>query len=168
VCSSDLKGVPTLVDEAYIEFSDIISCGSLLDKYSNLFITRTFSKALGSAGIRAGVIIGSEEGIDRLMQFRPMYEINSLSIKWMNIVLDNYDKVEKYIHQVKQTRESIVQRCYNLGIQVVEGQSNWIHIQYSNLPNNILFKKNCSIPGSDKDWVRLQITDNESDYLWLK
>lgn len=162
------KGVPTLVDEAYIEFSDLTSCISLLDKYSNLFITRTFSKGLGSAGIRAGVILGSENGIDRLMQFRPMYEINSLSVKWMNVLLDNYNEVEEYILKVKQVRSTIIKKCYNLNIDIIEGHSNWIHIVYQDLPDNILFKKNCSIPGSNKDWVRLQITDNELDYTWLK
>lgn len=161
------KNVPTLVDEAYIEFSDLQSCISLVKKYDNLFITRTFSKALGSAGIRAGVIIAGPDGIDKLMQFRPMYEINSLSIKWMNLVLDNYQEVENYISRVKEVREYVIQKCQELKIDTVGGNSNWIHIQYTNLPDNVMFKKNCSIPNSDKEWVRLQITDNELDYTWL-
>ncbi len=45
-----------VVDEAYYEFHDL-TCQRLLDKYQNLLILRTFSKAFGLAGVRLGYLL---------------------------------------------------------------------------------------------------------------
>jgi len=161
------QNVPTLIDEAYIEFSDCKSADILLNKFSNLFICRTFSKALGSAGIRLGIITSSFNNINLLQQFRPMFEINGLTAKWADLILDNYNEVEQYIEKVKLTRSHIIQVCKNKNIPYINGNSNWIHIIHSNLPDNIVLKTNCKVPGSKEDWVRLQITTNKNDYKWL-
>ena len=47
----DFKGV-VVIDEAYIDFSSQKSLINLIDKYENLIITQTMSKAYGMAGIR--------------------------------------------------------------------------------------------------------------------
>jgi histidinol-phosphate aminotransferase len=46
-----------VVDEAYIEFARQGSAASLAPRYPNLIVTRTFSKAWGLAGVRAGAVI---------------------------------------------------------------------------------------------------------------
>lgn len=161
------RNVPTLIDEAYIEFSDYKSSDTFLSTYSNLFICRTFSKALGSAGIRLGIITSSKANIELLQQFRPMFEINGLTAKWADLLLDNYKEVELYINKVKSTRSQVINICKDKNILYTGGGSNWIHIVHSNLPPDTIFKTNCKIPGSKKDWVRLQITTDINDYLWL-
>ena len=45
-----------IIDEAYVEFSDY-SLSNLVNKYNNLIIMRTFSKAFGLAGARIGYIV---------------------------------------------------------------------------------------------------------------
>ena len=162
------KNVPTLIDEAYIEFSDCESCILMLKNYGNLYITRTFSKAYGSAGVRFGTIFSTETNIKSILQFRSMYEINSLTLKWVETLLDNMEEVKEYWGKVKQVRNQIIDICKLKRIPIVEGYSNWVHIQYSDLPGNVIFKTNCSIPGSTDSWVRLQITDNIKDYEWIK
>ena len=64
------KKVPTLIDEAYIEFSDMPSCAHLIKDFPNLYVTRTFSKALGSAGVRAGVLLSNKDNIEKVTQYR--------------------------------------------------------------------------------------------------
>lgn len=162
------KNIPTLVDEAYIEFSDIESFIPYLPGYRNLFVTRTFSKALGSAGVRLGVIAYNWNKEDLINQYRPMYEINGLTNRWALTVLNNYKSVEKYIKNVKKVRKQVLKRCADNSIEVVPGLCNWVHIKYNDLPDKTLFKTNCSIPGNNDSWVRLQITSNIKDYKWLK
>lgn len=58
LCDS-LDGL-VIVDEAYIEFSDQSSSIFCLNKYKNLIILRTFSKAWGLAGVRCGVVIADK------------------------------------------------------------------------------------------------------------
>ena len=48
-----------LVDEAYIEFSDSKSAASLIDRYDNLAVLRTLSKAHALAGARIGALLAS-------------------------------------------------------------------------------------------------------------
>jgi histidinol-phosphate aminotransferase len=64
------KGVPTLIDEAYIEFSSKKSSIALIEEYPNLYVTRTFSKAYGSAGARFGLVFSQKENIENMNQYR--------------------------------------------------------------------------------------------------
>jgi len=50
-----------VIDEAYIEYSDMKSLVSLITQYENLVVLRTLSKALALAGARCGAVIASTE-----------------------------------------------------------------------------------------------------------
>ena len=52
-------GIPTLIDEAYVEFTDNESMIQYIDEYPNLLVTRTFSKGFGAAGCRVGCVISN-------------------------------------------------------------------------------------------------------------
>lgn len=163
-------GRPTLIDEAYIEFSDSESCIDLIDEYANLYITRTLSKAGGSAGTRFGVIFSQKQNIDKMNQYRDMYEITGQTFKWVKLLLKNKKVVDKYVNDVKKVRTELMYELYNRGIFLIPSQSNWFHIKESDLPKlpkKMTFRKDCTIPKRGSDWVRLQITDNIKDYDWI-
>ena len=162
-------GVPVLVDEAYIEFSLENSIMDLIHQYSNLYITRTFSKAYGSAGIRLGIIASQKDNIDRMFSYRPVFEITNLTAKWASLLVDNFHEVETYIMNVKNVKNEVVNLLKNLSYEVIDGNCNWIHVKnLKNLPENAIFKEKCKIPNDNGDWVRLQITSNINDFNWLK
>ena len=163
-------GVPTLIDEAYIEFSDEESSIDLIDEFSNLYVTRTLSKAGGSAGARFGVIFSQKQNIEKLNQYRDMYEITGQTFKWVKLLLQNKKVIDKYINDVKKTRGELLELLYNKNIYFVPSKSNWFHVKekyFDKLPENIIFKKDCLIPDRGNDWIRLQITDNIKDYTWI-
>ena len=167
------KGVPTLIDEAYIEFSNERSCIELIDKYPNLYVTRTFSKAYGSAGARFGVIFSQKQNIDSMTQYRDMYEVSGPTSKWIQTICKNKDFADEYIENVKKTRSELLIKLYKKGIRFIPSVCNWFHIREGDLPRlnaveiDVVFKKNCVIPQRGDDWVRLQITDNIKDYDWI-
>lgn len=66
-----------------------VSNKSVSDQYSNLFITRTFSKAFGMAGLRLGYCISTNKNIEQLKLFTNSKDVSSLAIKTANIILDN-------------------------------------------------------------------------------
>jgi histidinol-phosphate aminotransferase len=163
-------GRPTLIDEAYIEFSDQESSIDLIDEYDNLYVTRTLSKAGGSAGTRFGVIFSQKQNIEKIQQYRDMYEITGQTFKWVKLLLQNKKVIDEYVENVKKTRTELMFQLYNKGIFLIPSQSNWFHIKESDLPklpNKMVFRKNCSIPERGDDWVRLQITDSIEDYKWI-
>ena len=163
-------GVPTLIDEAYIEFSESNSCIDLIDKYPNLYVTRTLSKAYGSAGVRFGCIFSQKQNIEKMIQYRDMYEVSGQTFKWVQTLMNNKKFADKYIQDVIDTRIELIKKLYFWGIKCIPSQSNWIHVKESDLPtlpDDIIFRKDCTIPERGDGWVRLQITDNIKDYEWI-
>lgn len=70
---------PVVVDEAYIDFAPGLSMLHDLEKYDNLILLQTFSKAWGMAGIRLGMAFADEEIIRILNKIKYPYNINILT-----------------------------------------------------------------------------------------
>ena len=77
-----------VVDEAYIEFGDQPSAIELLDKYPNLLILRTLSKALGFAGARCGSVVGAKEVIALLSAVQAPYALATPVVECVEDALD--------------------------------------------------------------------------------
>lgn len=99
-----LQKNPTSVfvaDEAYFEFAHENYLDLLAD-YSNLVIIRTFSKAMGAAGIRQGYVAASPQWIHELKKPRVPYLINHFGIAAMLEVLNSKDMQDFFANTVKQ------------------------------------------------------------------
>jgi histidinol-phosphate aminotransferase len=162
------QDVPVLIDEAYIEFSDRDSLINEINNYSNLLITRTFSKGFGAAGCRVGMVFSNEENIELISKFRHMYEITGVSMKYCEFLLDNYSVVNEYIENVKVEKKKIISLLSN-DFNVIDSDCNWIHFnnEVDNIDTIKLFDRHkvlikyCSIPHDDrKNWCRLTIQPN--------
>ena len=77
---NDFSGL-VVIDEAYIDFSNQESWLSKLDRYPNLIISQTLSKAYGLAGIRLGICYASKDIISILNKIKPPYNVNELTQK---------------------------------------------------------------------------------------
>ncbi len=69
-----------IVDEAYVEFSDLPSAARLLGAHENLGILRTLSKAWALAGARIGCLLAGEEIISLLRKIMPPYPLPTPSV----------------------------------------------------------------------------------------
>ncbi|MCW3162304.1 histidinol-phosphate transaminase [Chryseobacterium oryctis] len=94
-----------VVDEAYIEFSQQNSCLDLIDKYPNLIVLQTFSKAWGKAGARVGIAYASEEIIQLINLVKAPYNVNSLSQELIIDCLENADECNENIKNILAERE---------------------------------------------------------------
>ncbi|MFP3590705.1 histidinol-phosphate transaminase [Chryseobacterium sp. SIMBA_038] len=94
-----------VVDEAYIEFSDQKSSLELLEKYSNLIVLQTFSKAWGMAGARVGIAYASEEIIKLINTVKAPYNVNYLSQELVLNVIDNKDQFNQNLNNIFEERE---------------------------------------------------------------
>lgn len=86
-----------IVDEAYVEYGGDTCC-ELINFYPNLFVTRTFSKAFGLAGVRLGYIICNDRNL--LLPLVNDKNVTSHAINLANDVLDNLDHYKKNIIEV--------------------------------------------------------------------
>jgi histidinol-phosphate aminotransferase len=64
-----------VVDEAYVEFADGGSVAELIDRYDNLAVLRTLSKAWALAGARVGTLLAHAEVIALLRRIIPPYPL---------------------------------------------------------------------------------------------
>ena len=93
-----------VVDEAYIDFTESKSFLGFLDRYNNLVVLQTLSKAWGLAGIRLGMCFASAEIISVLNKIKPPYNISSLT---QRVAADALAQVER---KNKMVREIIAER----------------------------------------------------------
>lgn len=96
-----------MIDEAYIDFSLSKSGLSLLQKYPNLVVSQTFSKAWGLAGIRLGMAFASEQIIGLFNKVKPPYNINQLTQTAAINALNQLDKKELWVHTILNERQQL-------------------------------------------------------------
>ena len=71
-----------LLDEAYIHFQDVEeedACLKLVELFPRLLVFRTFSKAYGLSGVRAGYVLGSPAATSLVASLAPMLSVNALT-----------------------------------------------------------------------------------------
>lgn len=93
-----------IVDEAYIDFSTLPSFARTLDKYPNLVILQTFSKAWGCAAIRLGMAFASAAIIAILSKIKYPYNVNQLTQQQALQMLTQYDEIVHWVDRLKEER----------------------------------------------------------------
>lgn len=137
VSHAETKGILVLIDEAYYEFCGQ-SCSSFIDRFSNVMITRTFSKAWGLAGLRIGYIMASPKLASLLYKFRPLYEVNSIGLHFAHALLDHKYIVDEYVQEVQRGREFFIKELKRLNLLYKDTYTNFIHINCKNKKKDIL------------------------------
>ena len=103
---SEFEGIVVL-DEAYIDFSEAESWVKQLDKFPNLIVTQTLSKAYGMAGIRLGICYASKEIIAVLNRIKPPYNVNILTQKKAIEQLQNKVLASNQINDILEQRKHL-------------------------------------------------------------
>ena len=121
--------VLVVLDEAYVEYGDQdIDTISWLAKYSNLIITRTFSKAYGLAGLRVGYALSHPEIADLLNRIRQPFNVNALALTSAAVAL----KDDAYIKQTKQLNDQgmaqLVAGFDRLSLRYIPSKGNFITV----------------------------------------
>ncbi len=126
-------GALLVMDEAYHHFCDLTAL-PLLKEHQNLVVVRSFSKAFGIAGLRLGFLLSSKENVQRIEQFRPMYEAHSLALAVGGYLLKNDHLMREYVAQVKESRKFLLDALKGLRIP---GYGKWGNSILAALPPGI-------------------------------
>lgn len=114
-----------LIDEAYFEF-----CGETIAPQwrdiPNLFVSRTFSKAYGMAGLRIGVLMGNEEQMQFLRRASSPYNLNSVALACLPAALSDQDYIATYVQQTIQGREQLESELENWEVHFWASQANFV------------------------------------------
>jgi histidinol-phosphate aminotransferase len=99
-----------VLDEAYIDFSEKESWLTKIEKYPNLVITQTLSKAFGMAGIRVGILYASASIIAILNKIKPPYNINVLSQEKALERIKDSDKNSLEIQSILENKRELLEQ----------------------------------------------------------
>lgn len=114
-----------LVDEAYFDFCGETALGLWRD-IPNLFVSRTFSKAYGMAGLRIGVLMGNEEQMAIVRRASSPYNLNSVALACLPAALDDREYVDNYVGDVKQGRCELESELEGWGIRFWPSKANFV------------------------------------------
>ena len=126
------KDVLVIADLAYAEFAEEDLMPTLL-KYPNVIITRTFSKALGLAGLRVGFAIGDPRVIAWMKGASGPYSVSKLSLAMAGARMEaEQAPVEAYIQRVQAERDKLQKLIVALGGRCSPSQANFVLARFEN------------------------------------
>lgn len=114
-----------LVDEAYFEFYG----QTLLPRRGelpNLFVTRTFSKAYGMAGLRVGALIGDEEQMTAVRRITSPYNVNAVALACLPEAISDQGYIQHYVKEVCESRARLERALEANGIAFWPSQANFV------------------------------------------
>jgi len=123
-----------IVDEAYYEFNKV-TCVDLINKYENLIVLRTLSKAWGMAGLRIGYSVSSSVNTQKMESARLPYNIALVSAEIAKILLK---KDNTYIEDIILERGRILEELKGINdIKVYDSKANFVLIDFKEYFNEI-------------------------------
>jgi histidinol-phosphate aminotransferase len=117
-----------LIDEAYFEFSEVTALPWIRD-YSNLFVSRTFSKVYGMAAMRCGCLFSGAENVSWTKKAQSPYSVNTMAALAARAAIRDGAYVESYVDEVLAARALAYDGLHRLGIKTFPSEANFILFQ---------------------------------------
>jgi histidinol-phosphate aminotransferase len=119
-----------VLDEAYREFDPSeFPSEQLVRRYSNLVITRTFSKLHGLAALRLGYGVGQPAIWAPLLTIRDPFSINAVAAAAGVGALDDEAHIQASLDLVREGREVLYRLCRELGLRYYPSAANFVLIE---------------------------------------
>jgi len=126
--------VLVVLDEAYYEYVEektYFESLRILDKYPNLIVLRTFSKAFGLAGLRVGYGIAHEDFAEIYQKTRQPFNVNSMAMTAAEAALTDISHMKKVTALNSSMRGLLLDGLVKLGLKPAPTQANFV---YFNIP----------------------------------
>ena len=142
-----IKSVPKriiiVIDEAYYEYSsyeghkDAIS---LIKKYPNVIITRSFSKIYALAGLRIGYGLASNNITQKINDKRQPFNVNYIAQSMAAISLNDKKFVNKSLRENAAARKWLMNQLKKLNIDCLDSNTNFLTINLGSNANFVFQK----------------------------
>jgi histidinol-phosphate aminotransferase len=130
-----------MVDEAYVEFGGESAVPLLADQ-PRLIVLRTFSKALGLAGLRFGALLAHPALTREIAKGKLPYNVNLVTLEAAAVALERADLVAARVQRTIVTRERTMAALRQLpGLTVFDSAANFFLVRSSVMPATTLFRR---------------------------
>jgi histidinol-phosphate aminotransferase len=123
--------VLVVIDEAYFEYvneRDYPNSLPWVDRFSNLVVTRTFSKVHGLAGLRVGFGVSRPEIADLLNRVREPFNVNSLALAAAQAALGDDAHVSQSVAMNRAGMTQLSQAFTDMGLAYIPSVGNFIAV----------------------------------------
>ena len=124
-----------VVDEAYVEFGEHASVIELLERYSNLLVLRTLSKALGFAGARCGAVAGPADVVRMLSAVQAPYALATPVVECVEDALqdEQLELARQTVLEISSERDRLAEALtqYGFVMKVWPSDANFLLVRFA-------------------------------------
>jgi histidinol-phosphate aminotransferase len=128
-----LESVPAtciaVLDEAYFEYGrehGLPDASAWLDRFANLVVCRTFSKAYGLAGLRVGYCLSDARIANVLNRVRQPFNVNGLALEAAAAALQDQQHVERVVRVAREGMAQVAAGLKRLGVRTLPSAGNFL------------------------------------------
>ena len=131
---SSFNGI-VMIDEAYIDFSDSTSFTNLIDKYPNLVVSQTMSKAWGLAAARIGLAFTTTDIVKLLNKVKPPYNVSRLNQEAAIQSIANKEEFLKNKQRILKEKKLLYSSLNQLGVikKIYPSAANFFLVETENV-----------------------------------
>jgi histidinol-phosphate aminotransferase len=127
------------VDEAYIDFGGETVVGErLLAETPNLIAGRTFSKAYGLAGLRAGALIARPDTLEPMRRIVPPYSLNAWAAAALPAAVADTAYRDWYAGESAESRRRLGAMCERLGLRTWPSRGNFVLVRVGDRARDVV------------------------------
>lgn len=123
LCES-AKGI-VVIDEAYADFA-ADNCTDFPQRYDNVIVSRTFSKAYSLAGLRLGIGMAQPDIINEFLKTKDSYNLNAVTQAAGLAAVQDDDTMRANASRVVETRTRMTAALREMGFDVPDSQANFV------------------------------------------
>ena len=136
--SAAASGALVFVDEAYADFcEETLLEDDALDGMPNVVVGRTFAKAYGLAGLRAGALVGRPERLAAMRRAIPPYSLNVCAAAALPAAFGDIAYFDWYVDQVAQSRIMLYDFFERRGVSYWKSAANFVLARFDGQPGRV-------------------------------
>ncbi len=175
LCSRN-QGTLFIVDEAYIDLSySALSVVSLVEKYENLAVVRSLTKAFSVPGIRIGYIVASQGLINDMRKIKMPWSVSVPAILAGYFISENYQRLLPLKEDILEKSRYLQKETGSIpGFRVIASDSNFFLVKLARgtgkelkefliSEHSILIRDASNFRGLDKSFVRISVQSDEDN-----
>jgi threonine-phosphate decarboxylase len=169
---------PVLVEESFLEFTELESAMGWLESHPNLLVLRSLSKFYGLPGVRIGALGAGPEWIARLRPWREPWSLSVLAEAALRAALADETFVHRSRDFMNAEREWVAGNVSELpGVELAPGSANFLlartqrkaaDILADMLERRIILNSCTGLPGVEGEAVRFAIRGREENERFLE
>lgn len=129
-----------VVDEAYIDFYGG-SAVSLVQKFDNLIVTRTFSKSYSLAGLRVGIAAAHPDIIKGFLKLKDSYNLDRIAVAGACAALGDERSFNYNTSQIRHCKSYLEERLADLEFDIVPSRGNFLFVKHKGIAGGELYSK---------------------------